>query len=209
MMNVPAIAKKSFDELKARPEFMHIVQTVLNKLQKISSHIKRTKLVHQLIDEYNTEVFAHPMVKDLSPCKMGCSFCCHTQVSVTEDEASILAQRIQEGVEIDQERLERQMFAGNDPQAFFRLNHLDRRCIFLDDHGRCRVYKDRPSVCRTNAVIGDSTQCDTSKTVQPTRLVMTKKADMVIYASFLFATKSGSLPNMVGTLLKDQSSKVS
>lgn len=208
-MNVPAIAKKSFDELRAIPEYMHIVQTVLNKLQKISSHIKRTKLVHQLIDEYNIEIFAHPVIKELSPCNMGCSFCCHTQVSVTEDEASILALRIQEGVVIDRERLNRQMFAGNDPEVFFRLNHLDRRCVFLDDNGGCRVYKDRPSVCRTNAVIGDSIQCDTSKSVQPTRLVMTKKADMVIYASFLFARKSGSLPNLVGTILKDLESEVS
>lgn len=208
-MNVPAIAKKSFDELKAMPEFMHIVQTVLNKLQKISSHIKRTKLVHQLIDEYNTDVFSNPVVKELSPCKMGCSFCCHTQVSVTEDEAIVLASRIQDGLQIDRERLNRQMFAGNDPQAFFRLNHLDRRCVFLDDNGACLVYKDRPSVCRTNAVIGDPEQCDTSKSVQSTRLVMTKKADMVIYASFLFARKSGSLPNMVGTILKEQESEVS
>jgi uncharacterized membrane protein len=38
---------------------------------------------------------------------------------------------------------------------------------------------------------------------------MTKKADMVIYASFLFARKSGSLPNLVGTILKDLESEVS
>ncbi len=171
--------------------------------------MKRSKLVHQLIDEYNIEVFAHPVVKELSPCKNGCSFCCHTQVSVTEDEATVLVQRIQEGLDVDRELLERQMMAGNDPQAFYRMNHLERRCVFLDDQGSCKVYKDRPSVCRTNAVIGESSQCDTSKTIQPTRLVMTKKADMVIYASFLFARKSGTLPNMVGTMLKEQESKVS
>lgn len=208
-MNVPAIAKKSFDELRNQPDFMHIVQTVLNKLQKISSHIKRTKLVHQLIDEYNTEVFAHPVVKELSPCKNGCSFCCHTQVSVTEDEADVLVQRIQEGLQIDRELLDRQMLAGNDPASYFRLNHLERRCVFLDANNSCSVYKDRPSVCRTNAVIGESSQCDTSKTIQPTRLVMTKKADMVIYASFLFARKSGALPFMIGTKLREQESKVS
>lgn len=208
-MNVPAIAKKSFDELRNNPDFMHIVQTVLNKLQKISGHLKRTKLVHQLIDEYNTEVFNHPVVKELSPCKNGCSFCCHTQVSVTEDEAEVLAQRIQEGVKIDRELLDRQMLAGNDPASFFRMNHLDRRCIFLDSNNSCSVYKDRPSVCRTNAVIGESSQCDTSNSIQPTRLVMTKKADMVIYASFLFAQKSGALPFMIGTKLRKQESKVS
>lgn len=208
-MNVPAIAKKSFDELKNQPEFMHIVQTVLNKLQKISGHLKRSKLVHQLIDDYNSEVFSHPVVKELSPCKMGCSFCCHTQVSITEDEAEVLVQRVQEGIAIDKERLERQMVAGNDPNSFFRLNHLDRRCVFLNDEGVCNVYKDRPSVCRTNAVVGEASQCDTTKGIQPTRLVMTRKADMVIYASFLFAKKSGALPFMLGSRLKELESKVS
>ncbi len=208
-MNVPAIAKKSFDLLREKPEFMSIVQGVLSILNKLNQSNKRAKFIHQMVDEFNHEVFSHPIVKEMSPCKSGCSACCHTQVSVTEDEANILLDRISGGVVIDEDLLRRQMVAENSTDKFYRLNYLDRRCVFLDDAGACKVYEDRPSVCRTNAVLGSAEQCDTSKNVQSTRLVLTHKSDMVIYASFLFSKNSGSLPFMLGKRLLEEKSKVS
>jgi Fe-S-cluster containining protein len=208
-MNVPAIAKKSFDLLRDKPEFMSIVQGILSILQKLPLPQKRAKFVHQMVDEFNQDVFSHPLVKKLSPCQSGCSACCHTQVSVTDEEAELLIDRIAGGVEIDTDRLERQMRAEDSTENFYKLNFLERRCIFLDDRGACKVYDDRPSVCRTNAVLGSADQCDTSQSLRPTRLVLTQKADMVIYASFLFSAKSGSLPHMIGKKILKEESKVS
>lgn len=93
------------------------------------------------------------------------------------------------------------MKAGNDDQAFLDLSYENRKCIFLNDEGACQVYEDRPSVCRTNAVLGRPDQCDTSDTVQPTRLVKTSNADMAIYAAYLTSREAGSLPYLVGELL--------
>lgn len=200
-MNVPAIAKKSFDELQTRPEFLSIVKKMLKRLKKISSSLERARLIHKSIEEYNQEVFSHPLVKELSPCKLGCSACCHTQVSVTSDEAELLAMHINNGLEIDREKLKSLMLAGNDDDKYFAIPYQDRACIFLDSKGACRVYADRPAVCRTNAVLGPASQCDTSTTIQPTRLIRTPKSDMVTYASFMFAKTSGSLPHMVGKVL--------
>lgn len=196
-MNVPAVAKRTFDQVGKESIYRSIVNKALKKLSKISQSVKRARLAHRMIDEFNAEVFQSSLVKKLSPCQEGCSFCCHTQVSVTADEAELLSQKISNGLEVDLDRLERQALVGNDSQEYFRLSFEDRRCVFLDEKGACRVYQDRPAVCRTNAVIGESSQCDTTHTQKPIRLVNTHKADMVIYAFFLSSQDSGTLPYML------------
>lgn len=200
-MNVPAIAKKTYEQLKNQSEFISIVQALLESLKRISGPVARAQVVHDLVDEFNKEVFNHPLVKQMSPCKKGCSACCHTQVSVTDDEAEVLVLRIKEGLEVDLDRLRLQFAAKNDSDQYYRMKFQDRKCVFLDDQGSCRVYNDRPSVCRTNAVIGESSQCDTTVSIQETRLVRTPKSDMAVFASFLFARSSGTLPYMIGKRL--------
>lgn len=200
-MNAPVIAKKTYEEHKTIPEYKSIFEFVLQNLQRITDKFVRAKVVHEIVDEFNKEVFAHPLVEQLSPCKLGCTACCHTQVSVTDDEAQLLAKRVQEGVKINRRLLKLQMKAKNDSDAFFKIKYEDRKCIFLGDDGACTVYEDRPSVCRTNAVIGDASQCDTSVSVQPVRLIKTPKSDVAIYASFEHAGSSGTLPYMVGKAL--------
>jgi Fe-S-cluster containining protein len=208
-MNVPAIAKNTFEALRNQPEFLKITQTMMTHLNKIKSSLERARFVHNVVDEYNKEVFSHPLLKTMMPCKAGCSGCCHTQVSVTEDEAELLAHNIANGVEIDFEKLAKQAVAGNDAGEFFKMPYKERGCVFLDATGACKVYKDRPSVCRTNAVMGDATQCDTSgkNTIGALRLVKTEKADMAIVGSFAVATESGTLPVMLSKVLKEKSAK--
>lgn len=204
-MNVPAVAQRTFEESRDNPELIGIVNLTLEALQKLSTPDQRTELVHSLIDEFNSEVFSHPLVQKFSPCKKGCDGCCHTQVSVTEDEAIVLAKHIAGGLPIALDRLSAQMETKNNSEEFFKLKYADRKCIFLDGEGACRVYEDRPSVCRTNSVLGSPEQCDTSVELKPVRLVKTPHSDMIIYAQFLFSNKNGSLPNMVGELVTTES----
>lgn len=200
-MNFPAVVKQSFEELRHQPEYMAIVNALVDALKRLGDPVERARLVHQIVDDYNVTVFDHPLVMQLMPCTLGCTACCYTQVSVTEDEARLLTLRIKEGVDVDKDRLRIQMKAGNDDQAFFNLSYENRKCIFLNNEGACKVYEDRPSVCRTNAVLGRSDQCDTSESVQPTRLVKTSNADMAIYAAYLSSREAGTLPYLVGELL--------
>ena len=200
LVKVPAIAKKSFDLLHTNPEYMGIVQSVINRLKKISNPIKRTRFVHKLVDEYLKEVFSDPLVKKLSPCKEGCSLCCHTEVSITLDEAELLVKKIKGGIEIDLDRLQAQ--AENAArESYFKIPFEERKCVFLSEKGACRVYEDRPSVCRTNAVVGTNEQCDSRNGPQPMRLVLTKKADMVVYGSFIQSQDNDCLPVMVNKVL--------
>jgi Fe-S-cluster containining protein len=208
-MNVPAIAKNTFELLRNQPEFLKITETVITHLNKIKSSLERARFVHNVVDEYNQKIFSHPIVKELMPCKAGCTGCCHTQVSVTEDEAELLAHNISNGVEINYKLLEHQSLAGNDTAAFFAIPYGERRCVFLDDQGACKVYKDRPSVCRTNAVLGSASQCDTSTNSGDgaLRLVKTQEADMAIVGAFALAKESGTLPMMLSKVLKAKHAK--
>ncbi len=205
-MNVPAVAQRTFSTHSRDPIYMEIVRRMVQLLSGLKSGTDRARLVHQEIDAYNKEVFSNPVVKAHSPCTAGCSACCHTQVSTTHDEAQLLARSVSEGIEIDQSRLQRQTGAGNSSEEFYKLSYEDRRCVFLDQAGSCRVYSDRPAVCRTNAVLGSADQCDTRQGPKTTRLILTHKADMVIYAAYLSAPESGTLPVMLTKALADTQS---
>lgn len=200
-MNVPAIAKRTFDELRDRPEFLSLVQDVVKELQQLPNSILRAQFIHNLVEELNSEIFSDPLVQQLSPCKMGCSACCHTQVSITEDESRLMAQLIQDGVAVDRNLLQLQAKAQNDSDAFYKIPYEERRCVFLNEEGACSIYEHRPSVCRTNAVLGDASQCETKTEIKPTRLVKTTQSDLVIYASFLNTKDSGTLPYMLSKVI--------
>ncbi|MBC7714795.1 MAG: YkgJ family cysteine cluster protein [Rhizobacter sp.] len=207
-MNVPAIAKSTFELLRNQPEFLSITESVMTHLNKIKSSLERARFVHNMVDEYNKEIFAHPLLKEMVPCKSGCTACCHTQVSVTEDEANLLLHNITNGVEIDYNRLSLQSEQGNETSNFYKLSYQDRKCVFLDDKGACKVYNDRPSVCRTNAIVGEASQCSTDGKEQGAiRLVKTSKADMVIVGAYANATESGTLPMMLSKVLKAKHAK--
>lgn len=201
-MNVPAIAQKTFIELRNRVEAMELVQFILKKLQKTHEPAKRARYVHRMVDELNEYIFNDPQIKTLSPCTSGCAACCHTQVSVTSDEAELLASRIEDGVRINHDRLLIQTATKNSSSAWYALSFEERKCVFLDTENKCSVYEDRPSVCRTNAVLGEASQCDTSNGPQPTRLVKTTEADLAIYASYLHSSEGGTLPYMLAKALK-------
>lgn len=202
-MNVPAIAKQTFDSLRNQPEYLAISRFVVEHLERIKNSLERARFIHNVIEEYNKEVFDHPILKELVACKVGCSACCHTQVSVTEEEAALLISHIDGGVPINYERLEKQAAAGNDSDLFFKIPYKERGCVFLNNAGGCRVYEDRPSVCRTNAVVGNPSQCDTKDgKFQNLRLVKTSKADMAVVGAFSHTKDSGTLPFMLSKLLK-------
>lgn len=203
-MNFPAIAKQTYECLKGQNAFSSITQFIIAHLKKISSPLERARFVHNVVDDYNGSVFAHPIVQKLSPCKAGCSACCHTQVSITEDEAELLISRINEGVKIDYSALQNQMMAANSSEAFYKLSYEERKCVFLGSDKSCQVYHDRPSVCRTNAVLGEASQCSTkagTEITQELRLIKTSQADMAIMGSFLSSADSGTLAFMIGRKL--------
>lgn len=197
-MKMPLIVSQTYQENLDNPEMEQIVRLVNTGLRDLVDPILRARFVHDVVDMFNQAVFAHPLVKEFSPCHKGCSACCHSQVSVTEEEAFLLAQHIAAKVEIDVDQLLRQARCGDDAAKFFKLTYNEKKCVFLDQSGSCKVYEDRPSVCRTNAVIGNSSQCfDNIQRKGKVQLVKTPQSNMAIAAAYLASKKSGTLAYLV------------
>lgn len=171
-------------------------------IKKNRSPRKRVALIHEHIDMELKDLFRDASVEKHVSCKKGCTACCYTQVSVTEDEALVLAEKVKKSVRIDFDLLERQAIIGDDPKQWYQLSHEDRRCVFLDDSGSCKVYESRPSVCRTNYVVSDPKYCSTKEgKPQPVNLLKTYRADMVIAAQYTQSKRNGALPSMLVSAL--------
>lgn len=209
MINLPALASKTFNRLKDHKDFFQITKSIIKRLRKINSPIKRAKYVHREIDDALQEVLKEKLVKDLISCKKSCTFCCHTQVSVTSDEAELLAQKVIGGVEIDINRLYLQQSVQNNSEAFFQLKFQDRKCVFLNNAGECSVYENRPSVCRTNYVLSEPKNCDTQDgNIKPMRMLNTEKADMIIIGAYSNSKENGTLPFLLWKALHEKTNKL-
>lgn len=202
-INIPAIAYKTYSAFKDHPLFSLAYKRSLKLLRKNKSARKRVRLIHDEVDASIDRVFKDPLVKVHVSCQSQCAACCHTQVSATKDEAIVLGDLIQrKKVRVDLDRLEKQVVAQNNGQEWYKLNYQDRKCIFLDENNLCKVYDDRPSVCRTNYVVSDPSLCDPSDgKTKALQLLKTFEADMIIAAHFHYSKESGILPQMIYEVL--------
>ena len=144
------------------------------------------------------EIFENPVAKSEVSCGKGCSYCCHTQVSITKDEAELLASHAVKLGDIDIQSLYIQAQAQNSDNDWYLFDHEQRSCVFLDDENLCRVYEDRPSVCRTNYSFSEPSQCSTEDgKSKPMKILRTEKADMAVISAFEESTENGALPYML------------
>jgi len=203
-MNIPQIAYQSYRELKTDPRVVKLVRYLIINLRKIKSSVGRARFIHEEVDKTLEKLFArNPFLKDTISCKKSCTYCCHTQVSVTADEAELLSQKIKNGeVQVDRSKLYLQAKAKNDYKYWMDIPYEQRKCIFLSEKGECSVYKDRPSVCRTNYSLSAAEKCDTSNGGQSKRLLRTELADVIIASAFSESSDNGALPYMVDSNLK-------
>ncbi len=92
-------------------------------------------------------------------CAAGCAACCHARVDISKHEKRlILAHLKQHKLKIDKERLARQVLALNEGR-WDQLPFADRKCVFLDEESRCRIYDSRPLLCRRYFVHSDKKHC--------------------------------------------------
>lgn len=199
----PAVAYRTYQKLKDQKSFKQLFKATKKKLRLLGSPLKRANLIHKLVDLEVSELFVDPVVKENVSCGKSCTACCHTQVSVTGDEANLLANEILTGAEVDLDRLQNLATAENDAHSFYLKDYDQRACPFLKDDGLCSVYESRPTVCRTNHVVSDPIACETKGGVElPVRLLNTYRADMIAMAAFINGKENGALAFMVWNTLK-------
>lgn len=92
-------------------------------------------------------------------CKPGCAFCCYSYVVITDDEAKLIAEFLKEDkIEINLPRLVWQSQITE--EEWSKIKYTDRKCVFLDENNRCKIYKHRPASCRKLIVVTDPKLCD-------------------------------------------------
>ncbi len=91
-------------------------------------------LIERLHEEVDRELL--PLLRTHAcrlQCREGCSNCCVDEITVFEVEADRIRRRHTE------------LLRSGRP-------HPEGACAFLDSHGSCRIYEDRPYVCRTQGL---------------------------------------------------------
>lgn len=132
--------KRQTDNISVAVAFQEEVQRIIDK-EKDSEYGKQVK------------------------CGKGCSFCCNYHVDITDDEAELLVEYTkEEGILIDKAHLEKQK--DKIVSTWNELKYADRKCVFLDDQGACKVYKYRPISCRALQVVTPKSFCDAQSGTQ-------------------------------------------
>ena len=182
-----------FQELVANVRALFAKYTA--KLLEFAPGVQRGTALHHMLDRELKAAAQIPV-----SCRKGCSGCCHYEVEVTQDEAAILRNLVLGGVVIDFDRLDLQAARERQSPEWKRFGHPDNRCVFLGEDGACRVYEDRPAICRKHIVTTPVSACTTEgAAVAPVQVLL---AEILLSADLsLTGTDFGSLASMLAQSL--------
>lgn len=135
-------------------------------LKRLVGNIKKWR--HPIVElkklQKDVDLMVTEKITSVSSCRKGCSYCCYINVDVSALEAEILKPFVRTK---DIAQLEKQK--NLDFQGFLKLPYEDKRCIFLENN-QCRVYNDRPLICRKYHVVSDPEICNTKNEVLTTQV---------------------------------------
>lgn len=168
MTNSMDILLRNFRARLTPPEYLKLVTDICKKIDVIQARLAqqnpgkgRARWTHKFLqDLIDREKKAKAEQFSQVPCKTGCSGCCHQQIEINGDEAKLLASLVDNGLKVDMEKLERQAKTAYGHLEWWRQPQADKACIFLDQGtGQCRVYANRPLVCRKYYVFTEPARC--------------------------------------------------
>jgi Fe-S-cluster containining protein len=158
--------------------------------------------IHDATDRAVNQMLATNKHAKRIVCKKGCAACCYQQVTITRDEAELLALVARDArIDIDRERLQRQAeHRGIKPYA--TMGHDDKACVFLGAENECRVYEYRPVACRKYFVADTAEYCDLEKHPKHQVVAVTAIEAEVMLSAALATTDSGPMATMLLEVLK-------
>lgn len=191
---------------KQEPEKTEIVLSMLKlakemkKLSRRDGHPANTaKQIHSLVDVQLDKIMKLPAAQNVS-CRRGCNACCYIGVDVYPNEVALLVRTIREqNLPIDTVRLQKQAEA----EMLTDLPYEDRKCVFNDENGECRVYAQRPSACRKYMVVSDPALCH-SESLKDVQIMVSFKAEFVDSAA-ISAFGGGRMATLLHKELQDSS----
>lgn len=115
------------------PKLIKLEAGLYSRLQKAKLNpLKKLKSLYGAMDI----IFSH--VDAFTPCKKGCSACCHYNVSISEIEIAYIESN---------EKIKRSQHIG--PKRDFH----GEPCVFLSNSGSCGIYESRPFMCRRHTAL--------------------------------------------------------
>ncbi len=183
-------------------QFIEDIEVLLNESRKFLAEANpgasRAHVLHALIEREVQKAESIP-----TSCKKGCSACCHLEVEITPDEASLLADIIERGHPVDLERLEHQSQKKRQDASWLLGVTAMNRCVFLGDQGACSIYEDRPSICRKHSVVSPAEHCMAANQAPVVRNV--PLAEIVLSSAIDIAEgRVGSISSMVIKELRER-----
>jgi Fe-S-cluster containining protein len=168
----------SVAEFQSFENYVNCMMTkIIDDLAKLPPGAERGKKIQDLMDiEVSLNLSAQVT------CHKGCSFCCHLNVEITEDDAVVAL----EGVnllqyKIDEDHLSKLSKREKRDERWLKGVVPDNRCIFLDENGACGIYLYRPTICRKVIVTNEPKECfDIDGKVLP---VYMPKAEIILSAA--------------------------
>ena len=175
-----------------------------NKLlqnEKLTSGEEMTKKYHKELDELIEENWTkNEDQKNNLQCYKGCSTCCSSFVMITDLEANILKDYCKTNdIDIDENLISKQV--SRTRENWNEIDSDDRKCMFLDEKGACKVYDVRPGVCRKHLVISDSAKCGVLGQLKIKDRVNNLNVELLTSAMWQIR-KIGSMAKMISIQLK-------
>ncbi len=185
-------------------EYESLVSETDRLISHYSDHFKaiplsqdRARETHMLINREIDKASDIPV-----SCRKGCGACCHLEIEITKDEASLLADSLIElNLQIDETKLQEQANRQRLDPLWERRIHPENACVFLDAEMACTNYENRPMVCRKHSVVSPAEECMREGGQPVPRMI--PLAEIIISASIsLEENEFGSLSKMLGKELQ-------
>jgi Fe-S-cluster containining protein len=174
----------------------------IERYKQIRTEVDEVSLAagfNERIQEEVNKLFEDVSFAEKITCKSGCSFCCHQYVVVTDDEAKLIIEYCREvNIQIDWDSIERKAnLNSQNEHDYSKIPYLERKCTFLGDDNKCKIYKHRPAVCRKLYVTNDPKMCDSSVSSFGSVMWATSTMAEIITSAMYNATKSGQMDQML------------
>jgi Fe-S-cluster containining protein len=188
-------------------EFRRIAETYLN------GGTDRTRILHEIVEHTIATLIERDKRFGYAPpfCHKGCCNCCHELVYCTSEEAAgIHDYCLQNSIEIDYEKLARQLqyiefndtgeHTGN--TIWNDQNPEDQSCVFLGREDKsCTIWPVRPLVCRVHLAEATDQFCAPHNGVENPNALGVNYIELSYILSVIFTIHRDSIKKTMGSLL--------